>query len=202
VDVRDGGLGGRVAVDVAVEVAVGVPRAVLWGRSARWRVEGIGREAGDAGIVVAASGRWKAAAAFAEEGSGGAVGEFAIVLGFAEGAAVGCEELDGVVAGVGADVGGAAAGESVGGVEEIGDAGLVAPDDELAEGEFVCRGDFEEGAVGFEEVGEEEVWVNGFVVDLGVDGGLERGMGGGGEHGENVPRFGVEARGQIWVRVT
>jgi hypothetical protein len=112
-----------------------------------------------------------AAGGFAEEGAGCAAGEVAVAGRFAESAAVFGEKGDGEVARLGGGVGGATVGEFIGGGEEVADGFLRGPDDELGEFEFVCRGDFGEGLVGLEEVGEEFVVVDGEAVDVVVDGG-------------------------------
>ncbi len=101
------------------------------------------------------------------------------------------------MAGLGRGVGGAEVGEFIGGGEEGADGGLLAPDDELAEGELVLGGDVEEGAVGLKEVAEDGVGVEGDGVDLGVEGLGEGGVGGGGEHVVNVTRGGAGSRARF-----
>jgi hypothetical protein len=84
--------------------------------------------------------------------------------------------VDGSGPGLGGFVGRDPGGEGVGLVEKGADGGLVAPDDELLEGELVLPGDVREGAGGLEEIAQEVVGVDGLAVDLVLDGGLERGM--------------------------
>lgn len=112
----------------------------------------------------------------AEDGAGGSIGLLAVARGFAEREGLLVEDLNGRGAGLRGLVGGAAEGEVIHFVEKRSDGGLIAPDQELGDGELVISGDREEGTVGFEEVVEELVGLDGDGVDLVVDGGLEGGM--------------------------
>ncbi|MBX3377744.1 MAG: hypothetical protein KF678_12160 [Phycisphaeraceae bacterium] len=132
----------------------------------------------------------------AEEGAGGAAGEGAVGGGFAEGAAVLGEDGEGEVFGLGGGVGGAAEGEFIRRGEEGAEGRLGAPDEELAEREFVGGGDVDKVAVGLEEVVEELVWVDGEAVNLGVDG-LREEVVGGGEHEGKVPWGRAGTRGRM-----
>jgi hypothetical protein len=145
----------------------------------RRRVEEVGGEAAvelgarTSGVVAATRGRGdsgKRGFDESEEGAGGAVGKVAVARGFAEGAAVVGEDGEGQVPGMGGCVGSAAGGELIGRGEEGADGGLGGPDDELSESEVVAACDFDEGLVGLEQVLEKGGGVDGFVVDLVVDG--------------------------------
>jgi hypothetical protein len=165
---------------------------VLSGRG----TEKVGREAGGAGVAggaAAAFGDWGFDGT--EDGSGGAVGEVAVAWGFAEGAAVDGESGEGEVAGLGGGVGGAAVCEFVGRGEEFADGGLGGPDDELAEGELVDAGDFDEWDVALKEVVEDLGGVEGDAVDLVVDG-LREDFVVGREHAATVPGAAGKARGR------
>ncbi len=120
---------------------------------------------------------------FAVEGAGGFAGEFQATGGFAEGDGLFFEDDGGGMPGLDGGGLGAAVGEFIKSIEQGADGGLGVPDGELREGELVGLGDLEEGAVGGHEVGDELVGVDGFAVDLVVDGGLEGWVGLGGEHG-------------------
>ena len=123
-----------------------------------------------------------------EEGTGGFAGDFAVAGGLVEGAAVVGEGGDGDLAGLGRAVGGAEVGEFVGFGDDLADGGLFAPGGELGEGELVVAGDDGELEVGVQEIGEELFDVDGFVIDLGVDGV------GGGEHESNVAGMAGDTR--------
>jgi hypothetical protein len=180
-------VGGKAASTVAVEPgAIGAGVVTSAGAVAMAWCRG---RTGRLGVRRASDG--------AEEGAGGTAGEGAFGGGFAEGAAVLGEDGEGEVLGLGSGVGGAAEGEFIRRVEEGADGRLGAPDEELAEREFVGGGDVDEVAVGLEEVVEELVWVDGEAVDLGVDGLGEGVVGGGGEHEGKVPRGQAGARGRM-----
>jgi hypothetical protein len=124
----------------------------------------------------------------AEDGSGSAAGDVLFSRGFAETGGLAEEGLDGGGGALRGLVGGDAAGGFIGRVEEGADGGLGDPGDELGELELVVVGDVDERVVAVDEVGQEPVVVHLDAVDVVVDGGLERGMECGGDHGGNVPR--------------
>ncbi len=137
--------------------------------------------------------------------AGGFAGELEGAGGFAEGYGLFLQDDEGGVAGVGGGGLGAAGGEFIQGVEHGADGGLGVPDGELGEGEFVGLRDLEERPVGGEEVDDEFIGVDGFAVDLVVDGGLEVGVVACGEHESNVAGFLGDTRdpnGKRRARVT
>jgi hypothetical protein len=84
---------------------------------------------------------------------------------------------------------GAAVGEFIELVEQGADGGLIEPGDELGECEAVVGGHFGEGDLVVQELGDEEVGVDGGLVDVAID------VAGCCDHEVNVAGIGRVARG-------
>jgi hypothetical protein len=120
-------------------------------------------------------GRFGVADGDAEEGAAGLRGGFAFLDGFDE-HGLGDQGVDGAGAGLGGHVGGNPGGDGIALIEQGLDTGLLDPDDELLEGEAVGLCDPHQLGFGLKEVHQEAFGIDGDVVDLVVDGSLERWM--------------------------